>query len=779
MTNENVQGDVLVYKTQQWLNSTYGSDSRFGSVPENGKTGWPTIYGLLRALQIELGITNTANNFGPSTISKFNSKYPNGIKQQIDNDFIEDNIYAIIQGALFCKGYSTGVMNITKHFYSGTGNAIKQLKEDAGIDYSNSTVTLNIMKALMSMDYFYSYDTSTRTKNIQKMQRYLNANYEAYIGLIPCDGVYGRSTNKALIYAIQKEEGMSVSVANGNFGPSTRNCCPTIPYNSSETDYNGNTYSSSKIGKFAKLLNMGLYANGVGDGSYSTSIESSLIKQFQSKFALPMTGVANLSTWLSVFISCGDTNRMAKACDCATILDVSKAQTLYNNGYRYVGRYLSNVPGGLNKALSSDELQIIFNTGLHVFPIYQTTASQVSYFNESQGIADVESAYEHATNLGIPGGTVIYFAVDCDPLDTEITSNIIPYFQKVSEEMKNSKNGKYRIGVYGTRNVCNRVSKLGYAVRSFVADMSTGFSGNLGFSIPDNWAFDQFTTTGLGTGNGQIEIDKDAYSGLDDGFNYIATVSEEPIIVQEPDYSNPIGNDNTSPQPVVMVNVSNHSFNVYSNKINDEANNSPAYSELCTLMEEYGIVPDYPGDYNKWVVFGNKVGEIKPGDLFVWFYCRKAISGGTAFTTEGDSAHKVLFRDDDGTVRYGYIQELITSDEGFSHDSKRVGRENFDLYNFDPETNSLVSNNSIEIYTVTREITYRKSNGEELGLLPIGTKLKGAGSAGANYHGYIYFEYCKFPDDEDWHYLNFDDNSGAYVDLDMENGVSGYNRALW
>lgn len=45
--------------------------------------------------------------------------------------------------------------------------------------------------------------------------------------------------------------------------------------------------------------------------------------------------------------------------------------------------------------------------------------------------------------------------------------------------------------------------------------MSTGFSGNLGFGMPDNWAFDQFATITIGSGDGQIEIDKDGYSGRD------------------------------------------------------------------------------------------------------------------------------------------------------------------------------------------------------------------------------------------------------------------------
>ena len=48
-----------------------------------------------------------------------------------------------------------------------------------------------------------------------------NRKYEAYTGLVPCDGVYGRNTNKALIYAIQAEEGLPVGTATGNFGPTT------------------------------------------------------------------------------------------------------------------------------------------------------------------------------------------------------------------------------------------------------------------------------------------------------------------------------------------------------------------------------------------------------------------------------------------------------------------------------------------------------------------------------------------------------------------------------
>ena len=56
--------------------------------------------------------------------------------------------------------------------------------------------------------------------------------------------------------------------------------------------------------------------------------------------------------------------------------------------------------------------------------------------------------------------------------------------------MAESYDNKYRIGVYGSRNICQKVSSLTKAESSFVADMSTGYSGNLGYSMPNNWAFE-------------------------------------------------------------------------------------------------------------------------------------------------------------------------------------------------------------------------------------------------------------------------------------------------
>lgn len=536
-------GDDMVYLTQRWLNQEYGHVAGFGSVPENGKTGWDTVYGLTRALQIELGITSLANNFGPTTQRLYGQ---NPLQRQ---DGVTNRKFAILQGALWCKGYcpgynlyeaADGTIVFNGVFDADVEEAVIELKTDAGFINPNGVVTVNVMKALMTMDTFKLLSSYGGTAAVREMQQKLNRKYEAYTGITPCDGVYGRNTNKALIYALQAEEGLPTSVANGNFGNTTKLCCPEIPYIKNSTaarrypgTSSGSYYSASQIASITELLQFALLVNGfdVGeiDGVFGPATQQAL-RAFQKKMSIPQTGKADKTTWLSLFVSCGDTSRSAKAADCATILTAAKAKTLYDNGYRYIGRYLTGTyNGGISKAITRAEAQIIFDAGLNFFPIYQTSANSNSYFTSAQGTKDAKAAITAAASLGIPANTIIYFAVDYDCLDYQITSNVIPYFKSVHEVMSNS---IYRTGIYGTRNACTRVSEKGYACSSFVGDMSTGFSGNLGFSMPDNWAFDQFYTTSIGSGNGYLEIDKDGFSGRDYGVSRLEPIESN---VEMPD----------------------------------------------------------------------------------------------------------------------------------------------------------------------------------------------------------------------------------------------------
>lgn len=485
--------DQMVLKTQQWMNETYGNDSRYTRVAEDGYTGWGTINGLIIALQIELGMAETAAVIGPTTKSKFKAKYPNGIKEQSADDTKTDNVHGIIQGALWCKGYYAETGSITLYFKGQTAKSIKSLKSDMGIG-GDSTVTMDIMECLLSMKQFVLLTNYGGTAALRSIQQQINRDYRSYTGIIPCDGLYGREMNTAIIQVLQAIEGFGPEVSNGNFGNGTKGALKVI------TAANAAQYPDWVwIASVAMVCNKYL-ASPVR--TWTTTFQTQL-EAFQAEYALPITRQLDVNTWMSLFVSKGNPDRAATACDTRFEITDALAQKLKADGYSIVGRYLT---GGDFKEIRPGELERILSYGLKYFPIFQENGRDLAEFTYARGAAHAKAAREAAIEKGVPP-TIIYFAVDLDVMDYQVDSNILPYFRGVSEHM----GPMFKVGIYASRNVCTRVSNAGYAVSSFVSDMSTGYSGNLGFSIPANWNYDQFhEITGYG---GSWDLDKVAYKG--------------------------------------------------------------------------------------------------------------------------------------------------------------------------------------------------------------------------------------------------------------------------
>ena len=487
--------DQMVLKTQQWLNSTYGNKTGFGSVQETGNTGWDTINALIRALQIELGVAATANNFGSGTQSRFKSRWPNGIIQTAG----DDNVNGIIQGALWCKGYRVEYGGITLEFTDHVADSIRQMKSDIGLNDTSSTVDVELMMALLSMKQFRLLSAYGGKTAIRGAQQAINRGYKNYTGIIPTDGLYGREMNKALVQVLQAVEGYTPVEATGNFGAGTRSKLQTI---------------SSGTSQWIWLATVSLVCNGYSVSPTSTwnSEISNTLRQFQQAHALPVTQVADPTTWMSLLTSNGNPNRACVACDTRFEITDELAEHLKADGYQIVGRYLSEPTQSSKseadyfKALRTGELERIVSRGLKYFPIFQEYSTELSYFSSKNGHRHAKEAQAAAHRLGVPP-TVIYFAVDYDATDPQVSSHILPYFKAVTQSL----GGGYRVGIYASRNICTRVARAGYAVASFVSDMSTGFSGNLGFPIPSNWVFDQFyEVRGY---RGKWDLDRVAYSG--------------------------------------------------------------------------------------------------------------------------------------------------------------------------------------------------------------------------------------------------------------------------
>lgn len=469
--------DQLVLDTQQWLNTTYGDVDGFGSVPENGLTGWDTIYGLTRALQHELGITELVDNFGPTTASLFD---------EIADDIVpgySGNIAYIIQGGFWCKGIDPAAFD--GEFTSDTAAAVTTMKEYAGLSDTSGTLDSQFMAALLNMSAFTL--VADGYEKIRTMQQQLNHDYLDYTGILPCDGVYQRDTNTALIYALQAEEGLDTDTASGTYGPMTQELTPTV----SEGDSNN----------FVRILQWGLYVNnqaytGDFDGSYSLDV-SSAVASFETDMALSTTsGIsAGLDVFMSLLTSAGNPDRDAVACDTSHQINASEAAALSSAGYEYIGRYLTGTAGTgddeVDKNLTTSEISLLTDAGLKIFPIYQDGASDSEdYFTESKGSSDGRKAGLAAMELGFPDDTIIYFAVDVDIQDGDIAGTVAQYFTGVASGISGF---DFKIGIYATRNVANTIITDGLAEKAFVSDMSTGFSGNLGFPMPTEWAFDQFS----------------------------------------------------------------------------------------------------------------------------------------------------------------------------------------------------------------------------------------------------------------------------------------------
>ncbi len=96
--------DEMVQKTQVWLNQNYRYLDGWVEVPQHGMTGWPTIRGLIRALQLDLGISPPDGIYGPSTESKLPT-----LNMDLNNeDPLTKRFVHILQGAMWCKGFSPG-----------------------------------------------------------------------------------------------------------------------------------------------------------------------------------------------------------------------------------------------------------------------------------------------------------------------------------------------------------------------------------------------------------------------------------------------------------------------------------------------------------------------------------------------------------------------------------------------------------------------------------------------------------------------------------------------
>ena len=516
--NSDFKWDERVKDAQEWLNDTYTGKAGYTPIAEDGIIGAGTVKALIIALQIEEG-EKPDGIFGNGT----KAKCPEMSEGYVDGTH---NFCRILQHGLFCKGYSP--LLVTGVFGPNTKSAVQEIQANAGITQTG-IVDGKLMKQILSLDSLVNKGDA----KLREIQQALNGTYLEYFDIIPTDGLPSRGLAKGLIYALQAEEGLSPTQANGNFGPTTTEKCPTLSVGDSRS-------------AFVKILQYALYINGEDitsfDGLFGSEVQKA-VSHFQRFASLPVSayGTADVMTWMSLLTSKGDVNRRAHTCDMSTTITPAIFATLKQNGYTCFGRYLTG-----KYAMSKEEIALILgeNEGLgeddtkyRMFLIFQRTggalpSNVIAYFTEEQAVQDAKDAVEAALEFGFKPGAFIFFASDVDAYDYQVKDILLPYFKKVRETFDQYNTRHFQMGLYGPRNTCIQVCDAGYASGCFVSDMSSGYSGNLGYPFPEKWIFDQFHTTTLGEGTaGEIEIDKVAASGY--------YIGESELI----DYGNPAQNE--------------------------------------------------------------------------------------------------------------------------------------------------------------------------------------------------------------------------------------------
>ncbi|WP_237224753.1 glycoside hydrolase domain-containing protein [Rothia nasisuis] len=500
--------DPKVLEAQKWANSTYSHVSHYKNCPENGKTGWATMHSLLYGLQHELGIQTLAAAFGPSTKSRLKNLGLIGVGWNKNK-----NIIRIIQHSLFCKGYWGGDTK-AGIFDSITAASIMKMQHNMGLEKSGQ-VSAELFRCLLNMDA-YTLMPGGKSK-IRDIQRWLNSRYnlKENFTIGPADGIYSRDVQKSLMLALQYE--LSVPSPTGAFGPGTQSALKKTMLREGSEGILVQLFSAACVFNEPVPSDISVAA-GSSDQVYSSfksKWDSNLtifVKNFQKFSQLPETGHSDYQTWAQLLVSMGDANRKVEGCDTRFEITDAKAEYLKQSGYKVIGRYLYNPPAlegyiDLNKNIKPGELDRIFKYGMSVMPIFQDNGRRLEDFTYEKGYQHGLKAHSLAEGFGFNWGTTIYFAVDYDATQEDISRNIIPYFRGVVSALT-EKGNKYYHGVYGSRNVCINVTQFTYARYSYVSGMSWGFSGNLGFPLPQNWSMNQILeTSNIPSKDGNFDLD--------------------------------------------------------------------------------------------------------------------------------------------------------------------------------------------------------------------------------------------------------------------------------
>ena len=191
------------------------------------------------------------------------------------------------------------------------------------------------------------------------------------------------------------------------------------------------------------------------------------------------------------------------ALDCCVPV-TSHLELLKRSGITLVLRYL-NPLGPSQKQCGVSEAEAIAKAGLRLGLVSEGWGDFAhGGISAAAGERDAEHALVTAPKLGASEGAGVYFAVDLDASEQEISKLVLPYFVEVRRLLS----PKFRVGVYGSGLVCSRVLDVRLADLAWLA-CSTGWRGSRDFLASGRWAIAQKVPKRVGN----FEFDPDDVRG--------------------------------------------------------------------------------------------------------------------------------------------------------------------------------------------------------------------------------------------------------------------------
>ena len=150
---------------------------------------------------------------------------------------------------------------------------------------------------------------------------------------------------------------------------------------------------------------------------------------------------------------------------------------LHQKGIDAVLRYISS--GDQAKCIDAREMAELIGAGITVGIVYELTGGSPEFgglpgsIDSTHGASDGAYALQTLKSLGVPPGSVVYFAVDADvDNNTDINTYVIPYFTAAKQTL----GGYYRIGAYGCGSTCAAALNSAGCDKAWLAN-ATGWNG--------------------------------------------------------------------------------------------------------------------------------------------------------------------------------------------------------------------------------------------------------------------------------------------------------------